>query len=490
MYFEIKFSTDTFSSTATPGSIGPQITNIPDGFYQYLLVIITIATIAMIGSLVYLRLIWLSIQRLAPNTLTGEYPASTESSGASRGPNAAACQCRAPPQVQVVRPTAVGDEEVSIPRPSKDRLPIAQAPGPSDQPDETRRDHQQLPPPSSASVTGKSARGSSPLVVRPPDSFDPLLRAPGGDGAVPGKPVCPPRSSPDPSVDEVSTTTDKVGSMSHGNSQAQSSPAQIPNSVAEGSFGSPLKKTLVDRDIPLGTPFVALGIGVGDEDLPGPHHDIDLISTLLPKNTFRALKGSDATREAVRREIQGMFECAQPPTAVVLYFTGHNDDCNAFQLDDGQFIGVDIVLEWIDEARNSTRKQLPVILVFDHCRETTDLPLMAVEKLELVYIIWACSPRQRAYEVNIDEGLPYSEFLKTVFLTLRELLLQRPQALSFFLERAGYTADLSASVRSVKPPGAFVVVLYALLVDDASTQLMISVTNDQSKSLSAGSGHL
>ncbi|KAG9118329.1 hypothetical protein FRC07_007214 [Ceratobasidium sp. 392] len=447
MHFEIKLSIDVFSSTTIQGSARPQVINAPNHYHQYLAIVTAVASIVAIASLVlYLHLIWLHIQRLIPKTPADEAPTFTENLRASRGPNTAACQCRAPPQTQIDQATTLSDEEAPTPRPSKDRLPIAQAPGPSDQLDGAHGGNQPLPPSFSAPVAGKTARGLSPPVVRPPDSVNSSPHAPGQDGAVPEKPVHSTRLPTRLSIGNTSAAANSVGSTSHGNSQAQSSPAQIPNSVAEGSSGFPLKKTLVDRDIPLGTPFVALGVGVSNKGLPGPHHDIDLIGTLLPKDAFRALKGSDATREVVRQEIQGMFESAQPPTAIVLYFTGHGDDCNAFQLYDGQSIGVDVVLEWIDEARNSTHKRLPVVLVFDHCRETTDLPLMAIEKLELVYIIWACSPHQRAYEVNIDENLPYSEFLKTVFLTLRELLLQHPQAPSFFLERAVYWMGLTTRV--------------------------------------------
>ncbi|KAG8776605.1 hypothetical protein FRC12_000823 [Ceratobasidium sp. 428] len=71
---------------------------------------------------------------------------------------------------------------------------------------------------------------------------------------------------------------------------------------------------------------------------------------------------------------------------------------------------------------------------------------MSAAKLEQVYIIWACLPRQQAYEVGLEENLPYSEFLKIICLTLKELLMNKPQSPSYFLERAVHWMSVAVRV--------------------------------------------
>jgi len=430
MHFEIKLSVHAFSSTTPQVTIGSQAYGSTNSYFQCFI------ALAVVAFLVLQCLIWQSIRRLVPSDAAGKAPpVATQNLIASRGPNAAACQCCAPPSAHVeahVQETAAGDEDAASQRQIKDRVPIAQAPQPSEHTEEQGADHQLSP------SVRRSALGSSRSVVR-------LQDPPGASSqhsAIPDKPVC---SHPSicPTADASSPPTQvHFGSASHDNDQSQS-PTRTDISAAQSS---PLKRALVSCDIPIGTTFVALGVGVGGEDLPGPHHDIDLLSKVLPKDKFRALKGPDATWEAIRQEVREIFKRAQSSIPVVLYFTGHGNDRNAFKLHGNEFIDLNTLLDWIHQARKDTGKCPPVFLIFDHCREGDDLPPLLIEKLERVNIVWTCSPRQRAYEVRLDETLPYSEFLKAACLTLRELLEHPPQSPTFFLERAIYWMSLAVRV--------------------------------------------
>ncbi|KAG9091232.1 hypothetical protein FRC06_000650 [Ceratobasidium sp. 370] len=311
MHFEITLSINAFSSTTTQATAGQQAYTSTNNYSQCFTALAIVAFLIFTGQQ---YLLWLSLRQLIPDDARGKALPITanQSPATSRGPTSAACQCYAPPPAQVetqAQEAVADDEDTASQRQINDRVPIAQAPQPSE-------------------------------------------------------------------------------------------PAE-----ARGDPG-----------------FLALGVGVGDEDLPGPHHDIDLLSKVLPSDKFRALKGSDATREVIHREVREIFECAQSRIPVVLYFTGHGNGRNAFKLHGDEFIDVNTLLDWIHQTRKDSGRCSPVFLVFDHCRESDDLPLMSIKKLEQIYIVWACSPRQRAYEVKLDEALPYSEFLKAICLTLRDLL--------------------------------------------------------------------
>ncbi|KAG8704757.1 hypothetical protein FRC09_003348 [Ceratobasidium sp. 395] len=116
-----------------------------------------------------------------------------------------------------------------------------------------------------------------------------------------------------------------------------------------------------------------------------------------------------------------MFENSESVVAIVLYFAGHSSDDNLFELHDGQLISEITLFDWIDELRKTTGKHLPVLLVFDFCRESTSAPKVSTDELEDIYVIWACTPGESSYDVNIDEGLPYSDLLKVFCLTLHKM---------------------------------------------------------------------
>ncbi|KAG8709107.1 hypothetical protein FRC09_000860 [Ceratobasidium sp. 395] len=464
MYFELKLSFDLFSSTATQ-TIIPSAPSTFDNCFRCLVILILLACF------VQLHLIWRTLQPSPNAPADGTTPVdSAQSLSVSRGSKAATSQSHTPPSVQAQEtPTASNEEAPLAQRPIKDRVPIAQAPVPPEQTEtqvnDVYLDNERLVRDRKhTGVIGQKwrtkrhllyertgsrqgLRGSSQLVVdRPPEPADLVL--PGTHqhvDPIPEKPACSSLPPAHPIIEGTSITKQNVGTTSHDPLPPIS--AQTQDSEAENSKNSPLKRTLVGHDLASDVPFVVLGVGVGDERLPGPRHDIELIAKHLPKNLFQALIDTDATQAAIHREIQGIFERVLPSTSVILYFTGHGNDRNALTLSNGQSVGVDILLEWIDQTRKDTGKCLPVFLVFDHCRETHDLPLdMSAAKLEQVYIIWACLPRQQAYEVGLEENLPYSEFLKIICLTLKELLMNKPQSPSYFLERAVHWMSVAVRV--------------------------------------------
>ncbi|KAG9121576.1 hypothetical protein FRC07_002412 [Ceratobasidium sp. 392] len=104
---------------------------------------------------------------------------------------------------------------------------------------------------------------------------------------------------------------------------------------------------------------------------------------------------------------------------VVLYFAGHGDkSTNALILGDGQTIAEREVHDQIVKYRPESGKRLPIIIVFDFCRENRDVPLTSFDDLDGVYVIWGCEPGQRCYECDLDGSLPCSNLLKVLCLVL------------------------------------------------------------------------
>ncbi|KAG8735892.1 hypothetical protein FRC10_010034 [Ceratobasidium sp. 414] len=212
-------------------------------------------------------------------------------------------------------------------------------------------------------------------------------------------------------------------------------PAHSQHSAAEQVPRSPLTKTLLGCDLTkLATRLLVLAVGVGGKDLPGPDHDVQWLGRLFSAAVFYAARGPCATQKGIRSALKHMFENAVESAAViVLYFTGHGNNNNAFELHDGQSIDEATVFEWIDELRTTTGKQIPVFLAFDFCRENEVVLPVSTDQLEQVHVIWACMPGQRSYEIKLDDDLPYSDLLKAVCLAVSELLSPTTQSSGYFM---------------------------------------------------------
>jgi hypothetical protein len=212
-----------------------------------------------------------------------------------------------------------------------------------------------------------------------------------------------------------------------------STQSQHPQTLPAREKRLSLTKTLFGVDISGPTiPISVLAVGVGGKDLPGPAHDLWWLSIFFSKASFRAKQGPDATRDAIRVAIYDMYKDAHLFVAIVLYFTGHGNNSNTFDLHGGQSIDESTLFEWIDEARKDTGNKTPVIIVLDSCRPNASIPVVATDKLEHVYIIWACLPGQSSHDANLDKYLPYSGLLNALCLTLDDMLTGPPGC---FMER-------------------------------------------------------
>ncbi|KAG8709346.1 hypothetical protein FRC08_018388 [Ceratobasidium sp. 394] len=206
-------------------------------------------------------------------------------------------------------------------------------------------------------------------------------------------------------------------------------------STAGGARNSSLVKALEGWDLSKRVaPLALLAVGVSGGDLPGPDHDLKWIARTFPAVILYPLKGIDATQDGIQSALAHTFENAESVLAVILYFTGHGEGDNAFKLYDGQLINEATLFTWIDKIRRTTGKHLPVFLVFDFCREDPSVPPVSTHGLQDVYIIWACTPGERSFEVNLGDDLPYSDLLKVVCLALHKMRPYPPESPRTFME--------------------------------------------------------
>ncbi|KAG9105469.1 hypothetical protein FRC07_009259 [Ceratobasidium sp. 392] len=147
-------------------------------------------------------------------------------------------------------------------------------------------------------------------------------------------------------------------------------------------------------------PLAILAVGVSGEDLPGPDHDLKLLGRTFSSAVLYPLKGPLATMRGIESALKHMFENTGSLAAVVLYFTGHTNEDNAFILADGQTIKESTLFEMIHRLRPSTDDPLPVVIVLDSCR---------------------ARPSESSYDMGLDDNLPHSDLLKSIFLALSEM---------------------------------------------------------------------
>ncbi|KAG8757729.1 hypothetical protein FRC12_010222 [Ceratobasidium sp. 428] len=193
--------------------------------------------------------------------------------------------------------------------------------------------------------------------------------------------------------------------------------------------------------------FLLLAVAVGDNALPGPHHDLNFLHQHLQSKILTTVAlGPDATHENIRPEVQKILSLAeQLCIPVILHFNGHSDDGCALKLCGGCFIGPDIVLNWVSLFRKD--RHIPVFLVFEHCRKGLALPYIPEEIPENISIIWSTSPGQFALDTDLGNDTPYSDLLKAAYLVLRQLLINPSDPPGHFLSQLRLWMSLITRVR-------------------------------------------
>ncbi|KAG9105949.1 hypothetical protein FRC07_009042, partial [Ceratobasidium sp. 392] len=342
----------------------------------------------------------------------------------------------------------IGNDAVAPPKQTRTRQsPVSQACEPKDH-NETQQDCPQLTISSDIPVAcyEGATRGLSPLVAQPTERVQdwttalpvPTLEVRAHDEPATLDELCV-EPGPAEECDQPETRNRRrPRSIQSVISLAESGPVytrpgpdepeypstQIDLSIDEWApppprSSSSLKKALIGCPVPA---LSILAIGIGDEKFAGPRLVLEWLGKFLSEAVFQTITGTDAVRGTIYRTILQIFRSAEPATLIVLYFTGHSYDYNnTFILHDDQSIDENTLLSWIKRIREETSKHLPVVLVLDFCRRNPN-PLVPVEQVEGVYIVWACSLGQSAYDINLGENVPCSNFLKAVCLTLDEAL--------------------------------------------------------------------
>ncbi|CAE6465793.1 unnamed protein product [Rhizoctonia solani] len=113
-------------------------------------------------------------------------------------------------------------------------------------------------------------------------------------------------------------------------------------------------------------PVHILGVGLSwshdkARELPGPGHDIRWLQGFFDYQHqfhFTPLLDGQATFDAIYRHVARIYSTADPSSYMILYFTGHGDGNNAFELYDKDPGSLDEVIlnEWIVELRQKNIK--------------------------------------------------------------------------------------------------------------------------------------
>ncbi|CAE6460979.1 unnamed protein product [Rhizoctonia solani] len=155
--------------------------------------------------------------------------------------------------------------------------------------------------------------------------------------------------------------------------------------------------------------------------LPGPEHDLCWLKNFFvdqKRVQFTSLLDNEVSFDTIHRSVTRIYSDAQPNDCLVLYFTGHGDDENAFELYDDDPGSLDEVIlnDWIVKLRRETSKTIPVYIIFDFCREN---PASSSAQLDNgVTVFWSCPPGQKSPDVMLSKDLPYSCFLLALFLAI------------------------------------------------------------------------
>lgn len=205
-----------------------------------------------------------------------------------------------------------------------------------------------------------------------------------------------------------------------------------------------------------------LGVGLSwswdplpERRLPGPAHDLRWLEKLFVDQKqvhFTSLLDKAVSFNAIRQSVTQMYSNARPNDCLVLYFTGHGDTMNAFELyrDDAGSLDEVILNDWIVELRRQTLKRIPVYIIFDFCREN---PAHSAAQLDKgVTVIWSCPPGQKSPDMRLSEDLPYSCFLLALFLTIYDgSQCHVPLSAQHFARRLVELINVLWGIRSYRP---------------------------------------
>ncbi|KDN48690.1 hypothetical protein RSAG8_02677, partial [Rhizoctonia solani AG-8 WAC10335] len=136
--------------------------------------------------------------------------------------------------------------------------------------------------------------------------------------------------------------------------------------------------------------------------------------------------GGWVTLEDIKTEIKKLCEESKrfPDSQVVIFLTGHGDECNRMTLPMSKSIDATDLFQLLLEPHD-TRSAVPVTILFDICRPGVD---PSPEPPEGITLIWTCSPGEAAGAYRLPHG-PDSCFLTSLMMASREKACtsQRPQ---------------------------------------------------------------
>ncbi|CAE6505400.1 unnamed protein product, partial [Rhizoctonia solani] len=154
--------------------------------------------------------------------------------------------------------------------------------------------------------------------------------------------------------------------------------------------------------------------------LPGPAHDICWLEKFFADQQqvrFNSLLDREASFSKIQQSVAHIYMNAQPNDYAILYFTGHGDSRNAFELYDGPGSLDEVTLNgWIVELRQKSSKQVPVYIIFDFCRESSVRSDAQLDRD--VTVVWSCPPGQKSPDLGLSNDLPYSCFLLALLLAI------------------------------------------------------------------------
>ncbi|CAE6530423.1 unnamed protein product [Rhizoctonia solani] len=201
-----------------------------------------------------------------------------------------------------------------------------------------------------------------------------------------------------------------------------SEPEKPENALLGSLRGFQLRPAMPDQN----TLVHVLAIGLSwrhikKKALPGPEHDLCWLKNFFvdqKRVQFTSLLDNEVSFDTIHLSVTRIYSDAQPNDCLVLYFTGHGDDENAFELYDDDPGSLDEVIlnDWIVKLRRETSKTIPVYIIFDFCREN---PASSSAQLDSgVTVFWSCPPGQKSPDMMLSKDLPYSCFLLALFLAI------------------------------------------------------------------------
>ncbi|CAE6448785.1 unnamed protein product [Rhizoctonia solani] len=217
---------------------------------------------------------------------------------------------------------------------------------------------------------------------------------------------------------------------------------------AGGVCGAPIMRRTLDRDFrspesrntllgslkgfltfknvtPPSVPVHVLGVGLSwshiqERKLPGAAHDIRWLEGFFAYQEqfyFTPLLDEDATFDAIYRQVEHIYSDAHSNAYIILYFTGHGNNKNAFELyGDHRSLDEVILNGWIVKLRKTTSKHIPVYIIFDFCRDNPDRSNVQLD--DDITVIRSCPPGQKSPDIKLCDDLPYSCFLLALLLSI------------------------------------------------------------------------